>query len=204
MPDFDAQSEIASLRAMLSDVTSQVSRLATPTVESSETVDAPQTGAQVPFYWHVTHCQGLTLTTGAGLDWDPLFDNKAATNWFTFLHPAGSGTYDCGNLGVAYQKRLVVTWDAANAWDATFVTAGLSVYTADSDGFMQIKLNGKMTEYGSSTPLNPISLPIVKGRNRLAISIGTAPDTFQVKGTLWDETRGDSWVDPRTIQGYIR
>lgn len=164
----------------------------TPPVASTQ--NAPS--YQEP-YWLCTYCNGLTLTTGAALDWDPLFDNAAATDWMQYRLAAGYGSFDKGNLGYAMQRRWSIVWDSPVQADVKCLLSGASVYTADTDANIQVKHNGVMTEYaagsGSSGLVSqPITLKVASGRNRLVISADIDPDTVQFCGLLFNDT--SHWV----------
>lgn len=184
------------LRGIIADLQSRLDRIQ-PSIQA-ETVQ-PTTKLVSP-YWDCTYCLGLTLTTGAGLDWDPLFDNTGATSYMKYRLPAGYGSFDKGNLGLGLQRRWVLVWDSPSPATVTCLLSGTSVYTADTDANIQVKLNGKVSEVvAGSGPAGLVSqqitLNVIAGRNRLAISADVNPDTVQFCGLLF--TDPSQWVEPR-------
>lgn len=164
----------------------------TPPVQSSQS----QSSYQEP-YWLCTYANGLTLTAGAGLDWDPLFDDSAATNWMQYRLAAGYGSFDKGNLGFGLQRRWSIVWDSPVQADVLCLLSGASVYNADTDAPIQVKHNGVMTEYAAASGpaglvSQQITLKVASGRNRLVISADINPDTVQFCGLLFNDTT--HWV----------
>lgn len=193
--------EIAALRAMVSDLASEVRTRSNSPVQGAEAATTADSATH-PF-WDVTVCSGLSLTdTDPPTDWDPLF-TPSATGYKKFHLATAHGEFDFGALGIGPQRRLSIAWDAAAASTVQCTLCGEYVeVTAGDVGNMQIKLNGKVTEYASAT--TTVQLSIKPGRNLLVITADDRPATLQFFGILWDETRGDRWVDPRTLPGYLR
>lgn len=164
----------------------------TPPVATSQ---KPQ-GYQEP-YWLCTYCNGLTLTTGAGLDWDPLFDDQAATDWMQYRVAAGYGSFDKGNLGYAMQRRWSIVWDSPVQADVKCLLSGVDVANNDVDANIQVKHNGVVTEYLAGSGPAPsvgqtLTLKVASGRNRLVISADINPYTVQFCGLLFNDTA--HWV----------
>jgi len=196
--------DLDALISIVSSLEGRLSRVETGRPEE----DAPETptAALVSPFWDCTYATGLTMTTGAGLDWDALFDNRSASNWMRYRLAAGFGSFDKGNLGFAAQRRWVISWKADHVQNIRCLLSGTSVYTADTDANIQVKLNGSIVEYAAgSGPFGNvaqiITLTTAIGQNRLAISADTQPDTVQFCGILFDDP--SQWLDPRTAQTYI-
>jgi hypothetical protein len=200
-----------NLRGIIADLQARLDRMQSSLVTPSEGA-APASASVAPF-WDVRHMTGVTMTTtvaaGASgaptVDWDLLFDNQAAANWRRFRIPAGSGVFDQGHLGLAQQRNYRIMWDSDYEQDIICLIAGSSVYTADTPGYVQIKLNGVITEYGSATGPNAngaqyVTLRMMAGRNYLAISSDIAPDTLQFTGLLFEDQ--SKWVDPSSLPNY--
>lgn len=197
---------IEELTGILSDLTARLNRLEGQRAQSSPASPGSSTDIVTPF-WDVTLCDGLTLTPAVGDDWSARFDDTAATLWRKVQLATKAGELDFGALGIGPQRRFAVTWDAFAPGTVKGLLCGFYTEAGDTDGYVQIKFNGVVTEYDTAHNTNDgdvFTLNVVRGRNSLIITADERPATLQFYSVLWDETRGDSFVDPRTLPGYLR
>lgn len=157
----------------------------------------------VPF-WDVLIAKGLTLTTGAGVDWDNLFDNTAATNQCGFNYVTSGGEIATTIYWDQLQRRYRIAWDSDSGGAVKAYLMGCASYEVGT-GTVQVKLNGAITEYAfnpAGTTYYEITLDTMPGRNQLVICSTPAPFELQFYGRLFDG-RTSRWVDPRDSFQYI-
>lgn len=199
MEDTDfLRSQVAALRNEIENLKIRPERI-------GGTSSSPSSSSQTPF-WDCTYTRGLTLTTGGGFDWDTQFDDEASSDRVRFHVATAHGFLDIVDYGHDNQRRHKISWDAANPSTVKASLMGGVISGADI-GTVQVKMNGVITESALdwTNPPNGIayySLNVLAGRNQLVITADELPDNLVFAGILWDETRGDSWFDPRTLSGY--
>lgn len=158
----------------------------------------------VPF-WDATYAVGLTLTTGAGIDWDNLFENTSATNQCSFNVVTSGGELESGIYWDSLQRRFRISWDSDSGGAVKAYLAGCRQDDGGT-GTIQLKLNGAITEYAfnsAGTTYYEITLDTMPGRNQLVLCSTPIPFTTQFVGRLFDG-RTSRWVDPRDAHQYIR
>lgn len=156
--------------------------------------------ADSPF-WDFTTATGLTLTAGAGSDWDPLWDVPTVSNRVRTGVPCGTGYFTQVDYGSGGQRRWKLTWDSPRQRNVScLIQGGLT-----DAGYVQVKMNGKISEYYLDSPgadgFEYFTLPVKTGRNNLTICCDGFPDTLEFFGAVLG--REDVWIDPRDLQGYI-
>ena len=195
-------SENENLRAIVADMQSKLDRLQNEPTTREGTLIPLEKSVVSPF-WDCTYMTGATMTSG--VDWDPLFDDSTATNYMRYRLAAGYGSFDKGNLGFGMQRRHVIMWDSPTAGTVRCLLSGPSVYNADTDAAIQVKMNGTFTEYAAgSGPAGLVSqiitLTVSEGRNRLVICADIDPDTIQFCGLLFQDD--SQWVNPQDLPSY--
>lgn len=203
MPDFDAQAEIASLRAIVSDLTSRVSRWPADSGGGDTDSSPVAAGCIVPYY-EVTLATSLTLTQGIGDDWDPRFDDLAvATNRVKFAKPTVGGELQHIHIGSNTGKRFKVCWDSPTAMTVNGHISGYPAFTS-TGGYIQVKLNGQIYEYDlTSSTEYFVSVETNAGRNQLVISSQFGPFFPTFEWQLFG-VGGATWVDPSEEHGFVR
>lgn len=202
MPEFNAQSEIESLRAIVSDLTSKLSRLPVP-AETEEVAEAASvTNVTVP-YWEVTLATSLTLTQGISDDWDPRFDDlSVATNRRKSRKATAAGEFQYIHIGSPTGKRFKICWDSDTAQSIFAYLTGMPAGT--TGGFVQLKLNGQLYEYDITTGLDYyITMEGIAGRNQLVVSVQYGPFFPIFEAVLFDGKTA-RWVEPSEEQGFVK
>jgi len=192
-----------NLRGIVSDLQAKLDRMQS-TIPQVEGSTAPAIPVKIP-YWDCTYQNGATMTTGVSLDWDLLFEDPNATDYMKYRLAAGFGSFDKGNLGYAMQRRWVIMWDSPHPGEVKCLLSGVDVANNDVDANIQVKMNGVVTEYVAGSGPAPsvgqtLTLTVVQGRNRLAISADINPYTVQFCGLLFEDP--SHWVDPKTLPNY--
>lgn len=158
----------------------------------------------VPF-WDVMIAKGLTLTTGAGVNWDNLFDNTSATNQCSFNYATSGGEISTMIYWDQLQRRYRIAWDSDAGGAVKAYLMGCASYEIGT-GTVQVNLNGTLTEYAfdpAGTTYYEITLDTMPGRNFMSICATPTPFNLQFYGRLFDG-RTSRWVDPRDAHQYIR
>lgn len=167
----------------------------------------PASASYSPPFWDVTYASNLTLTSGAGSDWDPLFDDTAtATNRVRFRIATAGGELDHPYVGGNAGRRFKIAWESDTPQT---ITASLSGSRQDdgAGGYIQVKFNGTLYEYfldspGGGTAHYYLTLNCAK-RNQLVICSQYQPFTTVFSAMLFDGNTA-RWVNPSDEHGFVR
>lgn len=200
MPEFNAQSEIEGLRAIVSDLTSKLSRISVPAEVDTEEPAAVAT-TNVP-YWEVTLATSLTLTQGISDDWDPRFDDlSVATNRRKSRKVTAAGEFQYIHIGASTGKRFKICWESDTAQTILGHITGMP--TGTTGGYIQVKLNGQLYEYDVTASQEYwVTMEGIEGRNQLVVSVQYGPFYPIFEAVLFDG-KTSRWVEPSDEQGFV-
>lgn len=194
-PQIYTESRLADLEASAN----QTQQESTPTVSSAS--------AAIPFY-ETTICDEITLTAGAGSDWDPLFDSSDATNRIKFKTISAGGELNQAWLGPECFRRYKAAWSCDQPQTVQVSLSGSTYDDTSISGYVQIKFNGVLYEYqifgdsGLGYTRYVLSLETAR-ENQIVISTQYAPNSTIFLGQLWDG-EVSHWKDPTGLNGYVR
>lgn len=139
-------------------------------------------------------CEMLLSATVAGLgssDWDPTFDDPMNSR-VAYEESSASGRFFT-LIGNSVAKPVRARWGFQNDGEP-FSTPG--VLYGDSFGRVQIKVNGQLTQYTSSTD---ITFNFGAGFNLLQVSVSEAMDKVELYIQTIDRIVAN-WVNPNIVR----
>lgn len=156
-------------------------------------------------FWDCCMAASLTLAQGISDDWDPRFDNdNVATTRAYWQHKTSAGELEDNYRGPDKGRRFRISWWSDYPGTITAYLAGTSTNDTSASGYVQVKMNGTITEYlldSAGTSSQILTLKSIAGPNHLVICTQYAPNSTIFKGVLFNG-KTSRWMDVRDTNSY--